>query len=301
MGEHLLARELVGGRDVAGGVHADGELGAAVLDQRAAVEVGELHERRRGAADDGQHEGEAVRRRADHRLRGAADRDPGGQTGLGAGEDLLLLQGRPDAAAPGERLLLLQVGEEVELLVEEHLVVGQVEAEEREGLGERAAPELHLGAAAADRGQGGEALEDPDRVVGGQHRDAGPEADALGLPRDGGEHHVRGADRVVLAVVLAEAEVVHADLVGQHALGDDLADRLRLGSGPAVGPGAGVAEGVQPEGGSLRRAEDGGVEGGVGRGRRRGRHIFNFTGGSRAPDPPARAESVRTCRRPCCW
>ncbi len=42
----------------------------------------------------------------------------------------------------------------------------------------------------------------------------------------GGQHDVRGGDRVVVPVVLAHAEGVQADPVGQHGLLDDVAEHL---------------------------------------------------------------------------
>ena len=48
------------------------------------------------------------------------------------------------------------------------------------------------------------------------------------LPGDRREHDIGSRDREVLAVVLADAEEVEPDLIGQHALGDDVADHLRL-------------------------------------------------------------------------
>ena len=44
-----------------------------------------------------------------------------------------------------------------------------------------------------------------------------------------------GADGEVGAVVLADAEEVDADLVGQHGLGDDVAEDVRVRQRAAVG------------------------------------------------------------------
>jgi hypothetical protein len=57
--------------------------------------------------------------------------------------------------------------------------------------------------------------------------------------RDRRQHHLGRGDREVGAMVLADAEEIDADLVGQHALGDDVADDLPHGtasapSGPVV-------------------------------------------------------------------
>ena len=160
--------------------------------------------------------------------------------------------------------------------MEEHLVVGQVVAEEREGLGERATPQLHLGTSPADGGEGGEALEDPDGVVRGEHRHAGAQPQPRGLPGDRGEHHVWRGDGVVVAVVLPEPEVVDPDLVGEDPFGDDLADGLGLVHGSPVGSELEVAEGVEPEGRVLRCAQ---AQQGVGQGGGRGAHAPSLRGG----------------------
>ena len=76
-----------------------------------------------------------------------------------------------------------------------------------------------------------------------------------GLAGDRGQHHVGRADREVGAVVLPDAEEVQADLVGEHRLRDHLPDRLRVADRGAVGAVLQVAEGVQPEGGRLRRPQ----------------------------------------------
>ena len=47
----------------------------------------------------------------------------------------------------------------------------------------------------------------------------------VGLAGDGGEHDLGRRDREVVAVVLADAEEVEAELIGEHGLGDDVAER----------------------------------------------------------------------------
>ena len=108
-------------------------------------------------------------------------------------------------------------------------------------------PEDHLGAAVGDGVEGGEALVDADRVVGAEHRDRGAEADAAGAGGDGGEQHLGRADGEVGAVVLADAEEVDADPVGQLRLGDDVAEDAGLGQRPAVRVHGDVAEGVEAQ------------------------------------------------------
>ena len=157
--------------------------------------------------------------------------------------------------SPRDRLLGLERGEEVELLGEEPVVVVEGEPEEAEGLDERAAAELHLGPSRRHRVEGGEALVDPDRVVRAEHGHPRAEPDPSGLPGDRGQHHVGRRDGVVGAVVLAEAEVVDPHPVGQHPLGDHLADHLGAVAGAAVRVERDVTEGVEAEGGAGAGAE----------------------------------------------
>ena len=181
--------------------------------QRAVVQLDEGREPRRVAADDRQHEREAVARGAHHRLRAAADADPGADAArLGLRVDVLVRQRRRGCVpCPGDRLLGEQLREQVELLLEQPLVVGEVVAEQRERLGERAAPEDDLGPPAGDRVEGGEALEHPHRVVRAQHGDGGAQADALGAAGDRGQHDLGRRDGEVVAVVLPDPEEVDAD------------------------------------------------------------------------------------------
>ena len=95
--------------------------------------------------------------------------------------------------------------------------------------------------------EGGEALVDPDGVVGAEDGDGGAEPDPLGAAGDGREQDLGGADGEVGAVVLADAEEVHADPVGQLGLGDDVAEDPRVGQQAAVGVRGDVAEGVEAQ------------------------------------------------------
>ena len=98
-----------------------------------------------------------------------------------------------------------------------------------------------------DRVEGGEALVDPDRVVGAQDSDRGAKPDAAGPGGDRAEEDFGRADGEVGTVVLADAEKVYADPVGQLGLGDDVAKDLGLGLGPAVLVRGDVAEGVDTQ------------------------------------------------------
>jgi hypothetical protein len=60
---------------------------------------------------------------------------------------------------PGHRLLLEQLSEQIELFLEQRLVLRQIEPEQRKRLGERAAPQRHLGASVRGGVDGGKTLE----------------------------------------------------------------------------------------------------------------------------------------------
>ena len=201
----------------------------------------------RAPTDDGEHQRQAVAGGTHDRLGAATDTDPRSQAALGARVHLEAGHRRPGRAAPRDGLLAEQVGEQVELLLEQLLVAFERVPEQRERLGERAAPEDHLGAPVRHRVDRGEALEHADRVVGAEHRDRGPEADPLGASGDGGQHHLGRGDREVVAVVFADAEEVEAEVVGQHRLVDHVADHLCLAQAVAVGVDGDVTEGVEAE------------------------------------------------------
>ena len=66
-------------------------------------------------------------------------------------------------------------------------------------------------------------------------------------PAMAAEKHLGGADGEVGAVVLADAEEVHADPVGQLGFGDDVPEDARVRQESAFGVQGDVAEGVQAE------------------------------------------------------
>src|SRR5690606_3542545 len=91
---------------------------------------------------------------------------------------------------------------------------------------------------------------------GAEHGHRGPEADARGPRRDAREHDLGRAHGEVGAVVLADAEEVDPDLVGELGLLDDVADRARAADERAVGSGGHVAERVEAQ---LARGGGGGA------------------------------------------
>ncbi len=102
---------------------------------------------------------------AHHARRRAADGDPDGELGLNrARVDAGVDKGGPMPALPGDPLVAVEVQEQVELLLEQLVVVGEVEAEKRERLGVGAAPGGDLGPSSGDEVDGGEVLEDLYRI-----------------------------------------------------------------------------------------------------------------------------------------
>ena len=138
--------------------------------------------------------------------------------------------------------------QELELFGEQGLVVVEVVAEQREGLDEGAAAGHDLGPSARQAVERGELLVDAHRVVGREHRDGAREADALRPRRADRERHRRGRDGVVRPVVLAEAEHVEADAVGEldllHEIGEGPVEADRL-AGRGIAPG--LDKGVDAE------------------------------------------------------
>lgn len=144
--------------------------------------------------------------------------------------------------------MAVEVEEQVELLVEEVVVVGEVVAEQGEGLGVGAAPGGDLGAAAGDEVDGGEVLEHLHGVGGGEHGHGAGEPDAFGGLRDGGEQDGRRRDGEVGSVVLTDAEHVEVGLVGEYGEVDELAQPhggVDRAAGRRVG--GDLAEGEQPD------------------------------------------------------
>src|SRR4051794_41339036 len=111
----------------------------SVLVECALVELDEGGESAGVPANDGQHQGQAVAGGADHRLGAATDTHPGGEVSRWERRaHVLLSERRSGGAGPGDRLVTEQAREEVELLLEQRLVVGEIESEQRERVGERA-------------------------------------------------------------------------------------------------------------------------------------------------------------------
>ena len=178
-------------------------------------------------------------RGAHHRLRRPADGDPDRQRVLQrARVDAGVLERRAVLARPRDALGLAQLQQQIELLGEQLVVVVEVVAEQRERLDERAAAGHDLRATAREQVERGEVLEDAHGVVGAQDRDRARQADVLCAGRGGRQRHGRRGDGEVGAVVLADAEDVEADLIGQLDLLEEVAQPpCRVDLGADVGKG----------------------------------------------------------------
>ena len=158
--------------------------------------------------------------------------------------------------------------EEFELFLEQDVVVGEVESEEREGLDEGPAAQHDLGPAVGDRVHRGEALEHPDGVIGAEHRHGGAEPDVLGPGGRGGEEDLGRGHGEVAAVVLAHAEGMEPHLVSELCLFEQLPEHLGVRDGVPVREDPDVAEGVQAQEDPVRPDRvRGGCPGAQGRGR----------------------------------
>ena len=146
-----------------------------------------------------------------------------------------------------DRLLGADLVEEVQFFLEQDLVVRQVQAEQREGFNEGAAPQHDFGAAFRNGINGGEALEDADGVIGAEHGHGGSEPDVLGPGCGGGQEHLGGRDGEVPAVVLPHAKGVESDVVRQFRLLQQLPQHLRMRHRVPVRVDADVAESVQAQ------------------------------------------------------
>src|SRR3989441_517959 len=125
-------------------------------------------------------------------------------------------------ALPRDPLSLPDAKEQLEFLLEQLVVVGQVVAEQRERFGERPATGHDLGPPTGDEIQRREVLEYTNRVVRAEHGDGARQADAFGARGGSGkDDRGRGHDELG-AVMLADTEDVEPDLIGELDLLQDL-------------------------------------------------------------------------------
>jgi len=95
---------------------------------------------------------------------------------------------RAEPSGPSHPVLVAETQQQVQLLGEQVVELGDVLAEQGERFGECAAAGDDLGPTVADQVEGGEILIHPDRVQDTQHGCGGGERDATGRPSDRGVH-----------------------------------------------------------------------------------------------------------------
>src|SRR6202165_356448 len=151
-------------RHVSVRVHAYRQWWVLVGFECALIELDQWRETAGRSADDGQHQGQPVASGADHRLWAATDTNPGGKVSNRESRGhVLVYERRSKLAGPGHGLGPEQPREQVELLLEELLVVGQVKPEQGEGLGQRATTDDELCAAVRYGVEGCKVRVDPHR------------------------------------------------------------------------------------------------------------------------------------------
>ncbi len=191
------------------------------------VHFDEGAEAMRFSADDGDRQRKSQRAGACKRLWCAADTDPRGQRILdGPRKDALPGQRRAMLAGPVDVGILTNLEEQLKFFRKKRVVIVEIEAEQRIRLDEGAAANHNLGPSLRDEIQGGEVLEDADRVVRAQDGDGAGQADTLGTRGRSGENHGRRGGYEFLAVVFADAENIQADLVGELDFFEKIAHTL---------------------------------------------------------------------------
>ena len=159
-------------------MQADGKFRLTLLLERALVQLDKGCEALGAPGDDREHQRQAEARSAHDGLRAAADADPGGDVPRADRRAHELVRERgAEGSRPGDRLLTQQPHQQVEFLLEQLLVVGEVEAEERKGLGRRAAADDQLRAAVRDGVEGGVLGVQAHRVLRAENRDRSAEPD----------------------------------------------------------------------------------------------------------------------------
>jgi hypothetical protein len=126
-----------------------------------------------------------------------------------------VVQGGPKAARPGDRILVIDVQQQPELLVVELVVIVEVGTKEWERLDERSSSGQKLRPPPAQLVESGELLVQPNGIFGAEHGHRRAQRDPVRDAGGGGEHHARVGDGVVLQVMLAEAVEGEADLFRQ--------------------------------------------------------------------------------------
>ena len=186
------------------------------------------------ASDDGNHQGKSEEARPREGVWCSAHTDPDRQFVL-QGPGVHRLSGERGAvcAGPVDLGAVAELQEQFKLLLEERIVVLQLEAEEREGLGKGAASGDDLRPSPRKEVERCELLENPDRVCRAQDRDGAGEPDALGLRRRRRKDHGGSGIEKLAPVVFADAEDIESHLVGEPYLLEQVGQAVgRVNRGP---------------------------------------------------------------------
>src|SRR4051794_23671538 len=197
------------GRDIPRRVYADPQLigGVPGLPARLSVEIDERAESPRLSADDRDHQRKSKRAGASERSWGPAHPQPDGQGVLQRPRvDALPRQGRPMLAGPVDVFVLTDLEKKVEVLGKQRVVVLELEAEQWEGLDERAAAGDDLRPALRQQIQRGEVLEYPHRVGRAEDRYGTGEAYSACARRCGSQNDGGSRVEVFRAMVFADSE-----------------------------------------------------------------------------------------------
>src|ERR1700730_12653540 len=182
---------LVGYGHIAVRMHADTQQRISVGAESSFVEFDQRCETDRRAADDGQHQREAIAGGPHHRLWAGTHANPGWQMSLWKRRtEVLIGQRGAELARPGDGLVPHQAREQIELLLEELLVVSEVVSEKRERLDQRTAPDDELCPAVRHRVECGELGVYANGILRAEYGYRSAEPDVFGAAGDSGQDHV---------------------------------------------------------------------------------------------------------------
>jgi hypothetical protein len=144
--------------------------------------------------------------------------------------------------------VLADIQQQIELLGEERIVVLERETEERERFDEGATTDDHLGAPVGDEVKRREFLEDANGIISAENLDGAGKANLPGAGCRSGKDDGGCGVEELRAMMLADAENVKADLIGQLHFFEEMLHALDRGKRNAVhGIGDGGGETVDTD------------------------------------------------------
>jgi hypothetical protein len=159
----------------------------------------------------------------------------------------LVCEGRTRCALPGYRLLFEQCCKEVEFLFEQLLILAKLISEQRKRFCEGAPAENNFGAPPGYGIKGRKALKYADWIIRTEHRDSRAQSYAFRSPGNRGKNHLRRGYGEIGAMMLAEADEIDAQFVGEDGFVDDVADNLRVSLRISILADGNVAERVETQ------------------------------------------------------